>query len=60
MSVLVRGIDLPLSCGGCPFYTMYESCRIESHGCVDRYGLPANRKPQWCPLEYVDEEKIND
>ena len=53
MSVLIRDMDLPLSCGSCPFYTEYKGCLIESNGCVDRYGLKPDRKPQWCPLEEV-------
>ena len=53
MAVLIRDMDYPLSCGSCPFFTIYEGCLIESKGCVDRYGLPHDRKPEWCPLESV-------
>lgn len=55
MSVVVKGMKMPLGCWVCPCCNRsngycqadYTSRRIESH------------RPDWCPLEEVDDEKNN-
>ena len=52
MSVLVKGMDMPKSCGECFFYN--------DGGCVvTMYIVLLKRdedKPKWCPLEEVEDE----
>ena len=62
MSVLIKGMEMPQNCNGCP---LFES-KYHFHGCLakpksinnmDMWNFVDDR-PTWCPLIEVEEEII--
>lgn len=57
MSVIVKGMDMPKTCNGCWSFDP-ES---ETHGaCMAALQIAHDTdkgKPDWCPLEEVDDEE---
>lgn len=56
MSVLVKGMEMPMNCDECNMYvgTAYApGCLIESNGIPNRYNYDPKERPDWCPLVEV-------
>lgn len=56
MSVLIRGMEMPMNCDECNMYvgTAYSTgCNIESNGIPNRYNYDPKKRPDWCPLVEV-------
>lgn len=65
MSVVIKGAKMPKSCNECKLLCSYEShcqganeigyyCGIEKSSVY--YLLSQYRRPEWCPLEEVNDE----
>ena len=53
MGILLKGIEMPISCFGCPCYhAEFMKCSAKEHLSLPRgeYGEVLGEIPDWCPL----------
>lgn len=51
VSVVVRGMRMPIRCLDCPMYDDFNFlCKLYSFGIPARYNYVGATRPEWCPL----------
>lgn len=61
MSVIVKNMEMPEDCRDCPMEMYYMNCgetrcRAANKTLEDNYKtIPFDGRPDWCPLEEVEE-----
>ena len=56
MSILIKDMEMPVSCLNCPLETDYGTCGHFNNKNYAQYPTNYHDRPNWCPLIYIPDK----